>query len=174
MGPDDLLIRVNEDSVLAWLSAKVERATRRFAELAAGSDAGGGGGSSGWALAAAGGGAGFAKDFRAIADAAPAVGGRRQKEVEAECRQRALEAVCEYLGDEWATRLAEKFRYNLRRIDERKPQNQGTLFRMRTIPCMPWYDRRFEEETADLHRGIATACVCGEEVPSATEQNRCR
>ena len=117
MGPDDLLIRINEDSVLAWLSAKVDRATRRFTELATSKDGGDVGGvSSRWATAGGGGGggggAGFAKDFRAIADtAAPAaVDERRQKEVEAECRQRALEAVCEYLGDEWATKLAEKFR----------------------------------------------------------------
>ncbi|CAM9798022.1 unnamed protein product [Ectocarpus fasciculatus] len=102
MGPDDLLIRINEESVLAWLAAKVERATRRFTELATG-----GGGESGWVGGgAAAGGAGFARDFQAIA--AP-MDARRQKEVEAECKQRALEAVCEYLGDEWATKLAERF-----------------------------------------------------------------
>lgn len=103
MGPDDLLIRVNEDSVMAWLSAKVERATKRFAELA--SDEGGW---SGWAAGGGRGGSrGFAKDFQTIASPLDA---RRGKEVEAECKQRALEAVCEYLGDEWATKLAEKNR----------------------------------------------------------------
>ena len=102
MGPDDLLIRINEESVLAWLSAKVERATKRFTELASGE-----GGESGWAGGSAGSG-GFAKEFQTIASPLDA---RRDQEVKAECRQRALEAVCEYLGDEWATKLAEKFRW---------------------------------------------------------------
>eukprot|EP00752_Nemacystus_decipiens_P016423 g14680.t1 len=100
MGPDDLLIRINEQSVLGWLSAKVERATKRFTELASGE-----GGESRWAGGSAESG-GFAKEFRAIASPLDT---SRDKEVKAECRQRALEAVCEYLGDEWATKLAEKF-----------------------------------------------------------------
>lgn len=110
MGPDDLLIRINEDSVLAWLSAKVERATRRFAELASSE-----GGGSGWAGGSAGSG-GFAKEFQTITSPLDA---RRDKEVKAECRQRALEAVCEYLGDEWATKLAEKFRW-VKRVRQRR------------------------------------------------------
>lgn len=101
MGPEDLLIRISEDAVVAWLSAKVERATQRFTELASN-----GGGGSGWAGESAGGG-GFAKDFQTIASPPDP---RKDEEVKAECRQRALEAVCEYLGDEWATKLAEKFR----------------------------------------------------------------
>lgn len=105
MGPDDLLIRINEGSVLAWLSAKVERATKRFTELAGGDE----GRASGWAGGgSAGGSGGFAKNFQTIASSPSDA--RRDKEVQAECRQRALEAVCEYLGDEWATKLAEKFR----------------------------------------------------------------
>lgn len=110
MGPDDLLIRINEDSVLAWLSAKVERATRRFAELASSEGEG-----SGWAGGSAGSG-GFAKEFQTITSPLDA---RRDKEVKAECRQRALEAVCEYLGDEWATKLAEKFRW-VKRVRQRR------------------------------------------------------
>lgn len=105
MGPDDLLIRINEDLVLAWLSAKVERATKRFAELASmGAE------ESRWSGRSAGGerNGGFAENFQAIS--AP-IDASRQREVEAECKQHALEAVCEYLSDEWATKLAEKFRY---------------------------------------------------------------
>ncbi|CAN0222533.1 unnamed protein product, partial [Hapterophycus canaliculatus] len=104
MGPDDLLIRINEEMVLSWLSAKVERATARFTDLA---NKEGEQGGSGWAVGGGAGGEGYAGDFQTIA--AP-MDARRRKEVEAECKQRALEAVCEYLGDSWATKLAEKFR----------------------------------------------------------------
>lgn len=107
MGPDDLLIRINEDSVLTWLSSKVERAAARFTDLATKDVAQG---ESGWAAGGAAGGEGYAGDFQTIA--AP-MDARRRKEVEAECKQRALEAVCEYLGDDWATKLAEKFRWTL-------------------------------------------------------------
>lgn len=106
MGPDELLIRLNEDSVLAWLKAKVERATKRFTELAGSRAKGGGGGGDG-------GGEGFARGFAAITapDAA------RQGEIAAECRQQALEAVCEYLDEEWARKLADKFRYGKSGLD---------------------------------------------------------
>lgn len=104
MGPDDLLIRINEDSVLSWLSAKVERAATRFTDLATKEGAQE---SPGWAAGAGAGGEGYAGDFQTIF--AP-MDARRRKEVEAECKQRALEAVCEYLGEDWATKLAEKFR----------------------------------------------------------------
>ncbi|CAM9330606.1 unnamed protein product [Scytosiphon promiscuus] len=103
MGPDDLLIRINEDSVLSWLSGKVERATTRFMDLATkdGAQA-----ESGWAAGGGASGEGYAGDFQTIATPIDA---RRRKEVEAECKNLALEAVCEYLGDDWATKLAEKF-----------------------------------------------------------------
>lgn len=106
MGPDDLLIRINEELVLAWLSAKVGRATKRFVELASmgvEESRWGGGGSAGGAHDE-----GFAGDFQAIP--APTDAASRRMEVEAESKQHALEAVCEYLSEEWATKLAEKFR----------------------------------------------------------------
>lgn len=101
MGPDELLLRLNEDSVLAWLTAKVERATKRFTELATSRARGGGAGGDG------GGGDGFAKGFAAIT----APDGTGQEEIAAECKQEALGAVCEYLDEEWARKLADKFRY---------------------------------------------------------------
>ena len=110
MGPDDLLIRINETSVLAWLASKVERATKRFMELASDSDcdegiAGGGGGGGG----DGGGGTKFARSFEALS---VPVGARKEK-IEAGCKRQALEAVCEYLSEEWGGKLAEKFRYDV-------------------------------------------------------------
>lgn len=100
LGPDDLLIRVNEDSILAWLTAKVERATKRFAELAMRCDAGVGN-------ARPLDGEGFAAGFTAIVTTNDP---GRQHQVAAQSKQQALEAVCEYLDDDWARKLAEKFR----------------------------------------------------------------
>lgn len=112
MGPDDLLIRINEASVLAWLTAKVERATKRFVDLANDCDGEGGvpgGGGNGGGSGGGGGGTSFARSYEAVASP----GGARKEEIETGCKQQALEAVCEYLDEEWGGKLAEKFRYKV-------------------------------------------------------------
>ena len=92
LGPDELLIRINEDMVMAWLTAKVKRATARFAELIEGGKG-------------AQEGEGFASGFSAIA----AADTDRPVEGKAECQQQALGTVCEYIGAEWAEKLAASF-----------------------------------------------------------------
>lgn len=77
---------------MKWLTAKVKRAAERFAEVAKeGEDAQEE--------------KGFAKGFSAITE----MGTDRSKEVQAECQQQALEAVCEYLAEDWAGKLAVNF-----------------------------------------------------------------
>lgn len=82
---------------MSWLVVKVERATKRFVEV---TQAGQG--------AEEIGGEGFASGFTAIATTPDA---RHKGEIEAECRQQALEAVCEYLAEDWGAKLAGRFRY---------------------------------------------------------------
>lgn len=104
LGPEELLIRLNEDSVLTWLTAKVERtssrilgltmevaATNRCVRNAGGTDCTGS----------------YAEGFSSVATKDDI---SRRKELEAESKQHALEAVCEYIDEKWGQKLAEKFR----------------------------------------------------------------
>lgn len=90
--------------MLKWLVAKVERASKRFRELAMASD--GDGGRRVGRTAISGDGKGFVAEFRTSETFNdPGVRGM----IEEESKQQALEAVCEYLQDDWAVKLAEKF-----------------------------------------------------------------
>lgn len=104
LGPDELLIRLNEDSVLRWLTAKVERSSTRISQLATESAKVNDGNLPPGSLARK---RGSAQGFNLIATADDE---DRRKELEAEGRHQALEAVCEYINEEWGRKLAEKFR----------------------------------------------------------------
>ncbi|CAM9323267.1 unnamed protein product [Choristocarpus tenellus] len=131
LGPETILYRLNEDSVLTWLTSKVERAAARFQEIADEAEAA--------ARAAGGGIAGFAAGFATLQETGPpcvdkekreggkgAIGGdcgggihlglevgqgsEKGAKVGTLCTQQALEVVSEYVADEWVDRLAECFR----------------------------------------------------------------
>lgn len=88
--------------MLDWLAEKVTRASKRFAELATGPP----GADGREAEAMSGGAQGFAARFLAMNTQDEP---RMREEIEAESKQQALEAVCEYVKEDWAEKLAKKF-----------------------------------------------------------------
>ncbi|CAM9147265.1 unnamed protein product [Discosporangium mesarthrocarpum] len=99
LGPETILYRLNEDTVLSWLEEKVVRAARRFQEVADAAELA--------SSRAGGGGAGFAAGFTTLVSSER--GRALGTTVGRPCTQQALEVVSEYLADEWVDRLAERF-----------------------------------------------------------------